>query len=59
MSLHKTVKNSIPLVTDAVHGSIDKLEQKITHCSITGLYCFMVPHDKEFMIMSIVSFDRS
>ena len=44
-------------MTDTVKGSIDKLEQKITHCLITGLYCFMVPNDKEFMIISIASFD--
>ena len=54
---NKIVKNLIPLMTNAVHGSTDKLEQKVTHCLITGLYCFMVPHDKEFMIMSIASLD--
>ena len=54
---NKIVKNSIPLVTDAVKGSIDQLEQRITHCLITGLYCFMVPGDKEVMIMSIAPFD--
>ena len=44
-------------MTDAVKGSIDELEQKITHCLITGLYCFMVSSDKEFITMSIASFD--
>ena len=44
-------------MTDTVKGSIDELEQKITHCLITGLYCFMVASDKEFIIMLIASFD--
>ena len=44
-------------MTDAVKGSIDELEQKINHYLITGLYCFMVASDKEFIIMSIASFD--
>ena len=53
--LNKIVKNPIPLVTDAVKREIDELEQKITHCLITGLYCLIVPRDKEFMTMSIAS----
>ena len=44
-------------MTDAVKGSIDELEQKVTHCLFTGLYCFMVASDKEFITMSIASFD--